>query len=85
MAAPRKCVVCKTEYEYCPHCGKNDPSKMWMVTFCSENCREILRICSNYRHKKMTKAQAKKALNKCELSEPNMYAKTIASALEEIL
>lgn len=85
MAAPRKCVICKTEYSYCPHCGKDDPTKTWMTTFCSENCREIYKVCNEFTHKRITANQAKKKLDKYEVGDYEKYAPTISSAIKEIM
>ena len=85
MATPRRCVVCTTEYSYCPKCGKDNPTETWRTTFCSENCREVFKVCNDFRHKKMTKAQAKKKLLKLDLSKADKFAKTIASAVSDIV
>lgn len=48
MANRRKCIVCKSEYEYCGHCDSNKKINTWKNNYCSENCRDLFKIVTDY-------------------------------------
>ena len=85
MATPRKCIVCKKEYNYCPTCGHDDPTETWRNSFCSENCRTIFRVCQDYVTKNIKPAEAKKKLQELDLSRLDKFAKIIGGNVIEIL
>lgn len=47
MSVMRKCVCCGKEYEFCPNCGKKS-QPLWMVSFCSETCKDLFNLVSAY-------------------------------------
>lgn len=47
MSVLRKCVCCGKEYEFCPNCGKKS-QPLWMVSFCSNDCKELFNLISAY-------------------------------------
>ena len=48
MSKERLCIVCGQSYLYCPHCDKNNKQNRWKINYCSENCRDVFKTCSNY-------------------------------------
>ena len=52
-AKMRTCVVCGKQYEYCNKCRKYENLPLWMFTFCSERCKSIYNITSNYEDKRI--------------------------------
>lgn len=44
----KECLVCGKTYKYCGHCNKNGIVDTWRNTYCSKECREIFKTCSNY-------------------------------------
>lgn len=82
----RQCIVCPTKhlYEYCPACGKGDPSKKWMFTFCSENCKDIYSILENYSKSNIDAIKAKDELSKYDLSDKDNYIGTLKKLVDEI-
>lgn len=37
----RKCVVCGSEYDYCPNCAKDANKPKWMIRYDKEPCKTI--------------------------------------------
>ena len=87
MALDRKCVICpdKHHYKYCNNCSGYNPIETWRFVFCSQNCREIYRILSDYSSKQITIEEAKEALRKCDLSDLEFYQKSIKKSIQDIL
>jgi len=48
MAYERKCVVCGKEYEYCPHCARFKHLPVWMLAYCSDDCKETYMAINQY-------------------------------------
>jgi len=80
MAVKRKCVCCGKEYEYCPTCAKKDQPQ-WMVTFCSEPCKELFNIVSAYNMKRVGKAAVQKYV--AEHPTTGKYTEPIQKVLDE--
>lgn len=78
-----KCVICGKEYKYCHDCNHTE-LESWKSSFCSENCREIYRICAGFGMKHITKEEAAKALAKCDLSEMDKYTDSTKRLIREI-
>lgn len=87
MALDRKCVICpdKHHYKYCNNCSGYNPIETWRFVFCSQNCRDIYRILSDYSSKQITTEEAKEALQKCDLSDLEFYQKSIKKSIQDIL
>lgn len=79
----RKCVICATDYHYCPSCDKSKP--VWMMSFCSENCKTIYEVCSRYNMKKIDEADARNILDKCDLTDLEHFTKNTQKIIKEIL
>lgn len=78
-----KCVICGKEYKYCHDCRHTTP-EAWKASFCCENCREIYRICSAYGMEKITKDEAKKRLEQCNLDEFKKFSASTKKIIREI-
>ena len=85
MGQPRKCIVCRKEYYYCPHCGHVDPTETWKNSFCSENCRSIFKICQDYVSNSIKPADAKKRIEELDTSRLDKFAKIIGANVVDIL
>lgn len=84
MAQNRECVVCKTRYEYCPHCNHDINAPSWKAIYDSENCKKIFDACSAYVFKHINASEALSRLNECDLSKENNFAKGIKKNLADI-
>ncbi len=87
MSVKRTCLICKSQYEYCPRCS-NDP--LWKFTFCSENCHNIDTIICNYSGFKRghyagySVDKANEELEQCDLSNIANAPKDYQEIVEEI-
>lgn len=48
MSKIRYCLICNKKYEFCPHCSRVASDELWKNEYCSQECREIFRVCSRY-------------------------------------
>lgn len=64
----RECYLCGTGYKYCPTCSEDKIKPTWMAEFHSEDCVKIFAICTDFNIGKMSKEEARKALDACNLS-----------------
>jgi hypothetical protein len=83
----RTCCVCHTQYSYCPVCNPEDRNKpTFYFAYCSENCRDIYSVTSAYEDGLMSDIEAKKELEKLNLSNKDnfgeSYKKSIASIMK---
>ena len=72
MNTNRKCLICQTEYYYCPSCEESKTGKQafetWRVVAHDKNCRDILEILQKHSFNEYTDVEAKRLLKKCDLS-----------------
>ena len=78
-----KCCVCGNSYEYCGHCDKQASNNTWKLNYCSENCREIFRICSKFEGKLISIEEAKEGLNKLYIGKD--IQKSVADTIRKIM
>lgn len=48
MSNKRKCLMCETEYKYCPYCRDYDQQPRWKTTFDREECKNVYDILAGY-------------------------------------
>lgn len=80
----RECLLCGTKYEYCPTCSQDKMKPIWMTEFHNENCKSIFDICTRFNMQMFTKAEAKAALEKCDLSNKVNFKSYVQRDLENI-
>ena len=80
----RNCIVCGTEYEYCGNCRKHASLPAWMAIYHDENCKAIMHIATEFMAGNLTKADAKVALDKCDLSHKKDFKESVLLAVNEI-
>lgn len=82
----RTCCVCRTQYQFCPVCNNGDSKKpSWYFTFCSENCREIYGVTSDFENGKLTDVQAKEQLEKLNISKLEDFGTSYRFSIGRIL
>ena len=81
----RKCIVCGEAYSYCPRCGEDLNKPSWYGIFCSDNCREIYDTTLKYAECLLTKAEAKAALNKLDITKKEQFHPVIKMRVNEIM
>lgn len=69
----RKCLCCNVDYHYCPTCSQDRMKPSWMAEFHDENCKNIFDICTRFNMELMSKEDAQKALNACDLSNKENF------------
>lgn len=81
----RMCCVCHEEYSFCPVCNSEDRLKpTWHFAYCSENCKNIYTVTSDYEDKKISADDAKKQLNKLDLSHIANFGESYQKAIMKI-
>lgn len=83
MSVIRKCVCCGKEYEFCPGCPRKD-QPAWMVTFCSEPCKELFNIVTAYNTKRISKADVKKYVTEHKL-DASKFTGPVKKVLDEVV
>ena len=69
MKREKICAVCRQPYKYCPHCREDKDKPTWYFTFCSSNCKNIYDATSSYENGNIPADEAKKILDKLDLSK----------------
>lgn len=69
----RECYLCGSQYKFCGSCTNDRMKPTWMSEFHEENCKNIFDICTRYNLQLMSKAEAKAALLKCDLSNKENF------------
>lgn len=83
MAVKRKCVCCGKEYSFCPNCAKaNQPQ--WMVTFCSEGCKDLFHVISGYNMKRLGKADVQAFIAEHNITGTK-YTEPIRKVIDEVV
>jgi len=82
MAHLRNCVLCRSTYDYCPHCDETKPT--FHLKYCSENCHNIALIENKYTFKHLTKEEAAMELLKCNV-ELEKYKENEREYIKSIL
>ena len=87
MALDRKCIVCpdKHHYKYCNNCNGYNSLETWRFIFCSENCRGIYKIASEFVSGELTGSEAKIKLKDFDLSDLEFYHSIIKQNINDIL
>nr|DAG57829.1 MAG TPA: DNA gyrase inhibitor [Caudoviricetes sp.] len=81
----RMCCVCHEEYSFCPVCNSEDRNKpTWYFAYCSENCKDIYTVTSDYEDKKISADDAKKQLDKLDLSQIANFGESYQKAIMKI-
>ena len=79
------CLLCKQTYEYCGGCSKYKHLPTFMTTFCSQNCRDIYQVMTNFEGKILTKEEAKRQLMNLDISRHDYYTKSFATSYDRIM
>lgn len=80
----RTCSVCRKTYKYCPKCREYESLPTWMFAFCSENCKNIYATTSDYEDRHITADEAKKQLDKFDLSMIDNFGTSYQNTINDI-
>lgn len=81
----RICSVCKRTYKYCPACKEDAKKPTWLFAFCSENCRNIYNITSDFENNQITDIEAKAKLEKLDLSRKEYFGESYKNSIASIM
>ena len=87
MRKEKICAVCENTYKYCPNCAQDKDKPTWYFTFCSSNCKNIYDVTSSYENGRIAANEAKKILDKLDLSkivEGTSYDSSVKSINDEV-
>lgn len=62
MSKKRKCLMCETEYEYCPYCLEYERQPRWRTLFDRAECQDVYYIISDWLGKRLTQKEAREKL-----------------------
>ena len=72
-------------YKYCNNCAGYNSLETWRFIFCSENCKGIYQIASDFTNGKLTGSEAKEELKNFDLSDLEFYHSIIKQNITDIL
>ena len=82
----RICLICRTQYSYCPDCSADSGKPLWMTVFCCDNCYNIYRILNDYGYGLLSASEAYAQLSKLDMSHVtdktslDVYSKLVSIA-----
>lgn len=83
--ANRTCIICKTQYYFCPNCHTDADKPTWYFIFDGENCHDIYEICTQYRDQIIDAKTAYDRMSKCDISKMDNFADSTKAQIKEIM
>ena len=81
----RTCCVCHRNFSFCPVCNPEDRNKpTWYFAYCSENCKDIYSVASDYENGNIQADEAKTQLDKLDLSHIANFGESYQKAIMKI-
>ena len=80
----RICSTCRSEYRFCPRCNEDKDKPNWYFAFCSENCKDIYDVTSNYGWGNITPKEAKERMSKLDLSKIENFGESYQNTIAKI-
>jgi len=81
----KTCIICGKSYSYCPSCHRDANKPSWSILFDSENCKNIYKICTEYRDGEIDKAIAYEKIKECDLTRLEDIVDITRKQIEDIL
>lgn len=81
----RECICCGKIYQYCGHCIKDKHKPTYMALYCSDNCHSIFTAANDFNFELITKEEAQKKLNACDLSSLDNFNDIVKADVKKIL
>lgn len=81
----RECLTCGQHYKYCPNCGKDEKKPLYFESYCSENCKDIFDIATEYYFGHISKTKAQSDLSKCDMSKLESFRDSVKRDVKKIL
>lgn len=81
----RTCICCGKQYTYCGNCPADKHLETWHALYCSDNCHQIFESANDYGFGLLTKEEAKKQIEACDLSELESFNKIVRADVHKII
>lgn len=81
----RSCILCGKVYEYCNSCSAFQDKPVWMFSYCSEDCKDITALLTDYIYNKIIKEEVKKIIEDKDTSRHMQYKGSYGKAYKEIM
>ena len=81
----RSCILCGKVYEYCNSCSAFQDKPVWMFSYCSEDCKDITSLLTDFIYNKISKEDAKKIIDTKDTSRHMQYKGSYGKAYNEIM
>lgn len=78
------CTLCGKAYDYCNSCASYIDKPIWMAMYCSEDCKDIVPILTDYVFNRIEKDEAKAILDTKDTTRHMYYHGSYGKAYEEI-
>jgi len=78
----RQCYLCKVKYDYCPDCGRHDPT--YMAKFCSTNCRDIFQTLSRYGVGLISSEECREYIDMLDLNKKDSYEESVINTINKV-
>ena len=81
----RSCILCGKVYEYCNSCSAFQDKPVWMFSYCSEDCKDITSLLTDYIYNKLSKEEVKQGIEGKDTSRYMQYKGSYGKAYKEIM
>ena len=81
----RSCILCGKVYEYCNSCSAFQDKPVWMFSYCSEDCKDMTSLLTDYIYNKVSKDEAKQVIETKDTSRHMQYKGSYGKAYKEIM
>lgn len=81
----RSCILCGKVYEYCNSCSAFQDKPVWMFSYCSEDCKDITSLLTDYIYNKISKEEVKEIIGSKDTSRYMQYKGSYGKAYKEIM
>ena len=81
----RSCILCGKVYEYCNSCSAFQDKPVWMFSYCSEDCKDITSLLTDFIYNKISKEEVKQAIEDKDTSRRMEYKGSYGKAYKEIM
>lgn len=80
----KKCTLCGEAYDYCNSCAAHIDKPVWMAMYCSEDCKDIVPILTDYVFNRIGKDEARNILETKDTTRHMYYQGSYGKAYKEI-
>lgn len=81
----RSCILCGKVYEYCNSCSAFQDKPVWMFSYCSEDCKDITSLLTDFIYNRISKEEVKQAIEDKDTSRHMEYKGSYGKAYKKIM